>query len=592
MSGTNSSQRTGSDGGTGRRAFLAGAAGVAGAAVAGVGLAGPASAGPASNGGAGRPGPGRPGPDAGGSAQDRLLRERQYQVRVEAARRQRAVPISPHPTNGDEQRYPSRIGSDTRGLPHDARGGVLPTAWAAASKAYASRRWEDFEAIPLGGTRKFVNPVGTLAASLEGVGPAQLGLVPAPTVAGRERAAEIVENYWHALLRDVPFSAYAQHEGARAAAAELDRLPGYTGPRVGGRVTTDVLFRGTVRYPDRSLARARDVVPPGVLDGPLLSQFLSRVLPYGTQSLPATHRVPRAGSDFLTAWDAWLAVQDGKAPTATIPLDDVPRHVVTGRDLNEHAHGNSPLFWGAALLLGTAGVGTATAPAGVAAPLNPGNPYVASRTQVGGNGTFALGYLQALLTTGVSRAIRATYWQKWFVHRSVRPEAFAGLVHRVAVDRHDLPVHADVLGSQALARVRDRWGSALLPQAYPEGAPLHGSYPAGSAAAAGVQATLLKAFFDERHVIPNPVVPDPEDPTRLLPWTGAPLTVGGELNKLAVNYTFGRVGAGIHWRSDSAAGLWHGEQIALAILRDERLTFAEPFDGFRFTLFDGTPVTI
>jgi hypothetical protein len=49
---------------------------------------------------------------------------------------------------------------------------------------------------------------------------------------------------------------------------------------------------------------------------------------------------------------------------------------------------------------------------------------------------------------------------------------------------------------------------------------------------AGVNATLLKAYFDEDFVIPNPVVPDPNDPTKVIPYTGEPLTVGGELNKL------------------------------------------------------------
>jgi hypothetical protein len=50
----------------------------------------------------------------------------------------------------------------------------------------------------------------------------------------------------------------------------------------------------------------------------------------------------------------------------------------------------------------------------------------------------------------------------------------------------------------------------------------------------------LKAFFDESRVITDPVQPDPADPTRLAPFSGPPLTVGGELNKLAVNFGFGR----------------------------------------------------
>lgn len=107
-----------------------------------------------------------------------------------------------------------------------------------------------------------------------------------------------------------------------------------------------------------------------------------------------------------------------------------------------------------------------------------------------------------------------------------------------------------------------------------------------------MQATLLKAFFDENALVPKPVQTDPSDPTRLIPYTGAPLTIGGELNKLATHLGQGRNGAGIHWRSDAAASLALGEEVAIALLRDESKTFKEPFEGFRFTRFDGSVVNI
>ncbi|XXY28961.1 hypothetical protein WMF15_00950 [Sorangium sp. So ce233] len=84
----------------------------------------------------------------------------------------------------------------------------------------------------------------------------------------------------------------------------------------------------------------------------------------------------------------------------------------------------------------------------------------------------------------------------------------------------------------------------------------------------------------------------PADPTRLVPYSGPPLTVGGELNKLATNYAFGRNWAGIHWRTDAAASLALGEEVAISLLRDERRTFREPFEGFTFTRFDGKRVTV
>jgi hypothetical protein len=118
------------------------------------------------------------------------------------------------------------------------------------------------------------------------------------------------------------------------------------------------------------------------------------------------------------------------------------------------------------------------------------------------------------------------------------------------------------------------------------------AYPGGGAALGGVVATLLKALFDEGKVIENPVQPDPRDPTRLVPYAGPPLTVGGELNKLGANLAMGRNWMGIHWLSDAAAAMAIGEQVAISLLRDERDTYREAFDGFSFTRFDGTRVTV
>jgi hypothetical protein len=59
-----------------------------------------------------------------------------------------------------------------------------------------------------------------------------------------------------------------------------------------------------------------------------------------------------------------------------------------------------------------------------------------------------------------------------------------------------------------------------------------------------------------------------------------------------VNFGFGRNWAGIHWRSYAAASMVLGEEVAIGLLRDERTTLREPFDGFSFTRFDGSRVTV
>jgi hypothetical protein len=71
------------------------------------------------------------------------------------------------------------------------------------------------------------------------------------------------------------------------------------------------------------------------------------------------------------------------------------------------------------------------------------------------------------------------------------------------------------------------------------------------------------------------------------PGTG-PLTVGGEINKLAFNIGMARVMAGIHWRSDVIEGNRLGQEVAISILQDMQPAYNEPFSGFTLTKFDGT----
>jgi hypothetical protein len=176
----------------------------------------------------------------------------------------------------------------------------------------------------------------------------------------------------------------------------------------------------------------------------------------------------------------------------------------------------------------------------------------------------------------------------------LRPVAYGGLVHNKITGVANYPVHKDVLNSQAVGQIFNKHGSYLLPAAYPEGGPQHPSYAEGHGVIAGACVTALKAFFNEGFVIPNPMVAS-DDGQSLLPYTGSDagqITVGGELNKLANNVALGRDMAGVHWRSDAKQALLLGEKVTVNILVDQRLTYNEPFSGFTFTRFDGTPITV
>ncbi|MEH2319435.1 vanadium-dependent haloperoxidase [Nostoc sp.] len=509
--------------------------------------------------------------------------DKAYRVRVEAARVERSIPIPPHPTNGDEERYPNKIGSDSRGLPHNGRGEVKLEAYNSLTKALTTQNPNDYENIILGGGRKLDNPQGPLAISLEGINAAQIAVPPPPALASAERADEAVELYCQALLRDVPLSQLqnnTENPKVLAAVEDLNKLSAFRGPKQNGRVTPQTLFRGSVNYVS-SGKTTKYVIPPGVLNGPYISQFLLRTIPWGTQSVSPLIRTALPGNDFLLNFQEWLTIQNGGSSGKSIKYDPKNRYIVTVRDLGEYAHIGGPTFLGASLILDSIGT-----------PLNPGNPYVNSKTQIGADATFAEGHFEALLNLATSRVIRASYWQKYYVHRILRPEAYGGLVYNNIVNKTQYPINSEVFNSKALAQTFSTFGTYLLPQAYPEGAPTHSSYTGGAAAYAGVNVTLLKAFFDENFVILDPVVPDPNDPTKVIPYSGPPLTVGGELNKLATNYAIGRGHGGIHWRSDGSAALALGEEVAISLLRDEKLGYNEIFNGFTFTKFDGSKVTV
>jgi hypothetical protein len=489
---------------------------------------------------------------------------RAFVIRRDAAIFQRDVRTTPSISNGDDESYANRIASYSKGLPHSDLGEVDLNAYNAYLQALNSGNWADFEAIPLGGAAKLSNPQASYCYALEGADAAAVASPAAPAFGSAEAAAEMVEDYWQALTRDVPFSQYGTDPTIAQAAADLSKLSDYRGPKVNGQVTPDVIFRGPT---------------PGDLAGPYMSQFLLKPVPMGAATMPQLYRTAVAGDDYWTSYADWLKGQRGGA-SGSNKFDSTPRYIRNNRDLALY------------LLVDWSGQGNVMAALilnGFGAPAqSASNPYLHSATQVG-NVTF--GQPIDVVNRTPNPANRACWWQKWLVHRRVRPEAFGGRIHNHVTGAAKYPIHSDVLNSAALNAIFSATGSYLLPQAYPVGSPLHPSYPAAHAVTAGAGITVLKALFNESFVIPSPVMPS-DDGLSLVPYTGASLTVGGELNKLASNIALGRDAAGVHYRSDGVEGIKLGEAIAISILRDTATLYNEVFPGFSFTKYDGTPVTI
>lgn len=466
-----------------------------------------------------------------------------------------------HETNGDERTHPGATFG--KGLPRAPDGGTDPDAAATLRAALAGTT--DFSAVPLGGSRRLVNPQAARSFAETGADPHGVTLPAPPGVASETMGAEVVELYWQALLRDVPFADYGTDPDVADAAAELSALPAFEGPRdEAGAVTPETLFRGLLA---------------GDAPGPYLSQALLRAVPRGEGARDERRRRPLApGVDYATDEAAWRAVVTGAATDAPT-LASGARHIATGRDLATYVHSDpgAGAYLDAALALLALG-----------APLSPDLPLADDPVQTGFVDFGPHDLLDAV--AGVLTPVQRANWcQKWLVHRRLRPEEYAGLVHATVTGQGDHPVSDAVAASEAVRRAHAREGTYLLPQAYPEGAPLHPSYPAGHAGIAGACVTVLKAFFDESWVLPDPVAPD-RTGERLLP-VAARLTVGGELEKLASNISLGRDWAGIHYRSD-ADGIALGEQVALAYLCDRANAYddAYGFDGFVLTTFDGERV--
>ncbi|MGH7842941.1 MAG: phosphoesterase [Candidatus Binataceae bacterium] len=515
------------------------------------------------------------------------LRVRQaFRLRLAAATQESLVPVPPHTTNGDEQRYSDKSASYSKGLLQDDIGVVNPAAWQSFKKALNSGKNSDFEAIIIGGTRTQNGPQGAYAFDLIGRDSVQFGNAPSPgdptglpvvppfdQIASSAYGTQLIEQYWASMLRDVAFTDYASSSTAAAAAAELGAQTDYRGPRDGGgNVTPNLLFRGTY---------------PGETVGPYMSQLMITPTSFGQLPLDQLTTTYLPGIDYMTDTTTFMQVQNGISTGLTNQADSVRRYLHDGRGLAAYTHVDVVYQ---EYLVGLLVLGTLNAPA------NPGNPYTGSKTQ-NGFCTFGGPDFAACLGTIATRALQRVWWQKWLIHLTHRPEAGGGVAQQILSGNQNkiqARLASNFLNSQAVAQSFSKNGTYLLSQAFPEGSPTHPSYPTGHGTVGGACITMLKFFFDESYVIPNPLVPA-SDGLSLLPYTGSDagqITLGGELNKLARNVSFGHgVHAGIHWRSDTDWSMTLGEAMAISYLQDLARTYHEKF-SITFTKLDGNPVTV
>jgi hypothetical protein len=516
-----------------------------------------------------------------------------FAVRKAAANNEK-IDLGVLPDNGDNALFSDHSGNWSKCLQHDDLGIVNQASWDSFTGALSSGSFGDLQNVIVGnpggaGFTGTLNGPGTsLAFDLEGLDSHATNIPPAPSVTSAETAMEEVELYWGALMRDVNFTQYANSSVAAQAAADLNRcsfIRSAANNEYPSVITPHNLFRGQI------------VPGDGSVQGPYVSQFMLQPTFYGAQPLSQMFQTFLPGQNFMTDVHEYMSVESGFTPAATLAFDPTFRHLRNGRGLSAFTHVD---------VLHQSYFTTFLVLIGLGAPLNPGNPYIGSRSQHG-FGTLDPVEAAATIPEMATRALKAAWFHKWIINLRQRPEEVGALVHARLTNRAPLPqasakLHSDVLNSQAVSQVFSQFGSYLMPLSFPEGAPTHPCYPTGHGTVGGACITAIKFFFDGNAPIRpllqaagSDVMQASEDGLSLVPYTGADrdsLTINGELSKLAFNVTFGHgIHSSIHFRSSSRMSILLGEQVGLSVLKDRASTYNEPF-SINITKFDGTTATV
>ena len=523
--------------------------------------------------------------------------------------------VSPPILNGDQSRF-AELGMPgfaafTKSLKHDDFGLVEQKSYETLLSAIEAGTQEAFECVELGGSNRLLaNPLNAYSYQLIGDDSNGIRIAPPPQFSSRNTAIDMVERYWMALCRDVRFDHYAHNELIAAACQDLNSL-GFE-REFGFVCTPGTLFRGPY---------------DGCTVGPQVSQFLVQDFSFNNQLIQQSQKYPTPGLDYLTDLARWKRVNNGDEDPTGYDSIEGDRYIMTLRDAGQWVHVHGPhqsSFWPTIMLLEKC------------AKYSEAIPYVGDRITTA-DAFGSLGVPDISIHAGLAGlyGLKHAWFQKWCAHNRLRPEAYA---HRLELFRRgDLSdtartatdsVFSDPMFEKYFGEGADVWrettvldrifehnkqqnyrrdtnnksGSWLLPVAYPEGSPIHPSYPGGHAVFIAAAATIAKAFFADGD-FPNPKVPV-DNGQRLDDLRGETLTIHGELNKLIANVTLFRDGAGMHWRTDGMAthveactgchaleletgGNLLGEQLALSILRDIRQTYRETIRAFEFKGLNG-----
>ncbi len=582
-------------------------------------------------------------------------------------------------SSGDETTYADSnyVGSFHKLLEHDENG--LLTEDAVAQFEEMQRRLR-FDRDPdssqtngdLNGIRRanemdqnpriWVNPQSAFSFSLKGGDISFFKMRPAPALNSAENAAEMIEVYLQTLCRDVAFSDYGT--GLRTDKFRLDNGnyisltnfaaevlnqfgEDFRGLKENGGVTPRTLFRGVAKVNSNTYSDLIGGYVSQLLLQPLYPLFPSGCAPFvggkigvnrlNQEVLANPQHYPIAGErEFGVSLEEFVQIQNGFIPKQYEPRDynqDYERHLINGRDMGSLVHTDSPYeaYYNALNILLYNDF-----------PRSRDFPYNNGNILTEGDGhSMGPSDIYTLIAEVCLEAFKASWAQKWRLHRKLRPEAMAGIVNlsfndaTYQTDRFLHPSMFTDLSRQVLEMIKQRnisqaeccrmlskdaASNYLLAQMYPEGSPAHPAYPSGHATVAGACTTVIKAIFDDtqnfaahldrnndRCQLSKVARPHPDMETALLSLEFKEdgyeipnyreilntMTVGSELDKLASNIALGRNFGGVHYRQDGDEGILLGEKVAIAYLQDHLLSYTENrFTGYTLTRRNGDRINI
>lgn len=587
-------------------------------------------------------------------------------------------------SSGDETKYKNEkyLASFSKLLKHDPATGLL-TDEAVAQLEEMQRRLRfdadpnstetngDMNGIeranidpndPEAPSRVWVNPQSAFSFSIKGGDISFFKMRPAPSLSSKENTAEMIEVYLQTLCRDVDFGDYGT--GIRTDKFQLDNGEyisltnfasdvlnefgdDFRGLKENGLVTPQTLFRGVARTDNSLDSDAIGGYLSQFLLQPLYPLFPSGCAPFvggligvgelNQEILANPQHYPIAGQrEFGISMKEFVQIQDGIIPKQYKPSDynqDYKRHLRNGRDMGSLVHTDSPYeaYYNALNILIYNDF-----------PRSPAFPYNNGTIQNEGDGhTMGPSDIYVLMAEACLEAFKASWAQKWRLHRKHRPEAMAGVINLAMNDpryRDEKFLNCSLFtekSQQVLELIKQRnmrqaeccsmldetdAATYLLAQMYPEGSPAHPAYPSGHATVAGACTTVIKAIFDDQqnfaaHLDRNNNIgeetkvsrPHPDIERQLLSLSSTQadyqtpnfqqildnMTVGSELDKLASNIALGRNFGGVHYRQDGDEGILLGENVAIRYLQDHLLAYPENrFAGYTLTRRSGQRIRI